>query len=124
MQSSLEAPLPGSSAPYARTLQAHDAVPSNAFTILQRWIVIPSALLFMALLPRLIRHLRAHILGLATIIVPVLIANALVTAVLSSSDSRYQARIIWLLPLLAALALLDMRQTQPVPQNESLPPRP
>ena len=124
MQSSLESPLPASAAHYARTLQAHDAVPSNRFTILQRWIVIPSALLFVALLPWLIRHRRQRVLGLASIIVPVLFANALVTAVLSSSDSRYQARIIWLLPLLTALALLDMRQPQPVPQNESLPPRP
>jgi hypothetical protein len=90
-------------------LQAHDAVPSNAFTILQRWIVIPSAILLAALLPWLVRHRRYRLLGLMVVVAPTLIANALITAVLSSLDSRYQARIIWLVPLVAVLALLDWR---------------
>jgi len=43
----------------------------------------------------------------------VLIANAFVVATLSEVDSRYQARVIWLLPLLAIIALYrwwDSRQ--------------
>jgi hypothetical protein len=107
MQAALEGPLPGSSAAYARTLQARSIVPTTAFTVLQRWVVIPSALVIAGLLPWLIRRRREHLLGLLVIVVPVLLANAFVTAVLSSSDSRYQARIIWLVPLVAILALLD-----------------
>jgi hypothetical protein len=111
MQQSLTSVLPGSQPHYLRTLQARNSVPSNAFTILQRWIIIPSTLLLAALLPWLIRNRRQRLLGLTVVVIPTLIANALVTAVLSSSDSRYQARIVWLIPLLAALAILDTRQS-------------
>jgi hypothetical protein len=122
MQQSIDSAIPHSH--YPGSLQAHDAVPSNAFTILQRWIVIPSAILLAALLPWLAHHRRYRLLGLIVVIVPTLIANALITAVLSSLDSRYQARIIWLAPLLAALASLDMRQPQPAPRIQILQPRP
>ena len=81
--------------------------PTNAFSILQRWVVIPSGLVIVGLLPWVIRRRRDRVLGLLGIVVPVLVANAFVTAVLSSSDSRYQARIIWLVPLVAALIVLD-----------------
>jgi hypothetical protein len=109
MQNAIGSALTGSQPRYQRSLQAHDAVPSNAFTILQRWVVIPSALVLTALVPWLVRNRRYRLLGLIAVVVPTLIANAFLTAVLSSSDSRYQARIIWLIPLLAALAALDWR---------------
>ena len=111
MQNALAGPLPSTHAQYLRSLQARSAVPSNFFTILQRWVVILSAFVLAALLPYLIRHRRQRLLGLLAIVVPTLIANAFVTAVLSSSDSRYQARIIWLLPLSAILALLEVLPT-------------
>jgi len=107
MQGALGNVLRGAQPRYLGSLQARDAVPSNRFTILQRWIVILSALLLAALLPWLVRQRRQRLLGLVVAVVPTLIANAFVTAVLSSSDSRYQARVIWLIPLLAALAALD-----------------
>jgi hypothetical protein len=66
---------------------------------------------------------RMRLLGLVVIVGPTLFANAFLTAVLSSSDSRYQARVIWLVPLLAALAALDLlgqrrprRERPPTPQ--------
>ena len=107
MQGALDGALPGASAAYQRSLQARSVVPTNAFSILQRWMVIPSGLVIVGLLPWLIRRRRDRVLGLLGIVVPVLVANAFVTAVLSSSDSRYQARIIWLVPLVAALVVLD-----------------
>jgi hypothetical protein len=110
MQSAIGNVLRGAQPHYLGSLQARDAVPSNLFTTLQRWVAIPSALLLAALLPYLVRHRRQQLLGLIAVVVPVLIANALVTAVLSSSDSRYQARVIWLVPLAAALAVLDLPQ--------------
>ena len=114
--------IPSSATAYSRTLQARSIVPTNAFTILERWVVLPSALLLAVLLPWLWRtaytgrddreseysRQRMRLLGLVVIVVPTLFANAFLTAVLSSSDSRYQARVIWLVPLLAALAALDL----------------
>jgi hypothetical protein len=161
MQQSLAQVIPSSAIPssatsYSRSLQARSIVPTNAFTILQRWVVLPSALLLAVLLPWLWRteytghddrrglrvklkgsqrrtaftehddresgysrqrtrllglvesRQRLRLLGLVVIVVPTLFANAFLTAVLSSSDSRYQARVIWLVPLLAALAALDL----------------
>ncbi len=108
MQQSLAQVIPSSTKYYPRTLQARSVVPTNDFTILQRWVVFPSAILLAALLPWLWRGHRVRLLGLIAIVLPALIANAFLTAVLSSSDSRYQARVIWLVPLLATLAALDL----------------
>jgi hypothetical protein len=113
MQTALEGPLPGSQAAYARSLQAHSTVPSNVFTLLQRWAVIFCALILAAFLPYLIRNRRHRILGLLAIVIPTLVANAFVTAVLSSSDARYQARVIWLISFAAVLAVLDWKNPQP-----------
>jgi hypothetical protein len=108
MQQSLVQVIPSSATSYAHTLQARSIVPTDAFTKLQRWVVLPSALLLAVLIPLLWRRQRTRMLGLVVIVVPTLFANALLTAVLSSSDSRYQARVIWLVPLLAGLAAMDL----------------
>ena len=154
--------IPSSATSYSRSLQARSIVPTNAFTILERWVVLPSALLLAVLLPWLWRtaftgpdnrrglrvklkgwlrrpvytghddresgysRQRMRLLGLVVIVVPTLFANAFLTAVLSSSDSRYQARVIWLVPLLAALAALDLlaqrgpRRERQQPENGTL----
>jgi hypothetical protein len=41
------------------------------------------------------------------VIVPMVIANAFVTGALSMVEDRFQSRIIWLLPLLAGLFVLE-----------------
>jgi hypothetical protein len=46
--------------------------------------------------------------SLTVVILPTLVANAFVTAVFSNVAGRYQARVIWLVPLLAALMALDL----------------
>ena len=38
---------------------------------------------------------------------PAVIANAFLTGVLSNIEDRYQSRVIWLVPLLGALILMD-----------------
>jgi hypothetical protein len=108
MQQQLPLVIPNAATRYARSLQARSAVPTQRFTRLQRWIVIPAAVLAVVLLPWIWLRRRHRLLGLAVVVLPALVANALVTAVLSSSDSRYQARVIWLLPLLAALIAMDL----------------
>lgn len=61
--------------------------------------------------------LRRRLLLLGATIAMGLLLNAAITGVLSDAVDRYQARIIWLLPLLAALALLDAKDPAP-PVNE------
>ena len=108
MQQALPQVIPSAAVTYPRTLQARSVVPSEVFTTLQRWVVYACILTLAAMSPWLRRHRRYRLRGLVAIIVPTLLANAFVTAVLSSSDSRYQARVIWLIPLAAALAALDI----------------
>ena len=72
MQQALAQVIPSSAIHYPRTLQARSVVPTNAFTILQRWVVFPSAVLLAALLPRLWRGHRVRLLGLIAIVAPML----------------------------------------------------
>jgi hypothetical protein len=101
-----------SHAAYLQSLQARNAVPSHLFTEIQRWVVIASALGLAALLPLVWRR-QPRLLGLAVVLVPAVVANAFITGVLSTVDPRYQARVIWLIPLLAALAVLSLRRNPP-----------
>ena len=108
MQQALPQVIPSAAVAYPRTLQARSVVPSEFFTNLQRWVVYACGFALAAMLTWLRRHGRSGLLGLVAIVVPTLLANAFVTAVLSSSDSRYQARVIWMIPLAAALGALDI----------------
>ena len=58
-------------------------------------------------IPLLWRRPNPKLIGLSVIVVAIVIANALLTGVLSMVDDRYGCRVIWLIPLLAALLLLD-----------------
>ena len=69
--------------------------------------MLSSGVLVIALLPWLWRTRRTRLLGLFAVAVPALIGNAFVTAVFSGISSRYQSRVIWLVPLLAGLSVLD-----------------
>ena len=92
---------------YLKTKETRSTLPVEFFSTVQNWTVLASALGILLAIPGLWRRGRSEILGLVAIVVPVVIANALLTAVLSESDSRYQARLIWLVPLLAAILLID-----------------
>lgn len=58
-------------------------------------------------LPRLWRRLPPRLTSLGVVIVFTVIANAFLTGAMSMVEDRYQGRVIWLLPLLACLLLLD-----------------
>lgn len=108
MEGEIDRLLPGVHAKYLRTRQAHLTLPNDFFTRVQLWVVSASALGILCTVPFLLWLRRGRILGLAAIIVPVVLANAFITAVLSEVDSRYQSRVIWLIPLLAGLIALDL----------------
>lgn len=116
MQSNLNSVLPNARAAYDRTLQAHDATPWHAFTIAQNLAVLASLLATLTFLPSTIRRRNTRLLGLTAITLTAVILNAIVTGVLSEVDSRYQARIVWLIPLLASQLLLA-RKRVPAPEE-------
>ena len=72
---------------------------------------VPGMLAAVAAVVLLLRRRRLLLLG-GTIAVGVLL-NAAVTGILSEAVDRYQARIIWLVPFLAALALLNAQDPAP-----------
>ena len=99
--------LPGAEAKYLRTRQGRGRLPNVFFSGVQNMVVTGSAVLIAIGIPMLWWWHRWQILGLIAIIVPTVVVNALITAVLSESDSRYQSRVIWLIPLTAGLILTD-----------------
>jgi hypothetical protein len=108
MESEMNKVLPGTLPRYLRTRQAQSRLPTIFFTEVQQWVVLASALAIAALAPLLWRWRRWRILGLVAVVVPAVVANAFLTAVLSEVDSRYQCRVVWLIPLAAGLIVLDL----------------
>ena len=108
MESELNKVLPGALPRYLRTRQAQSRLPNIFFTTVQQWVVLASALAIVICVPLLWWWRRWRMLGLVAVLVPAVIANAFLTAVLSEVDSRYQCRVIWLIPLLAGLIVLDL----------------
>jgi hypothetical protein len=111
MQNDLNTEIPNARAAYDRSLQARNALPEGFFTVVQGITVIAALLVIAAALPRTLRRAGTHrdrLLALTAVVLFVVAANAAVSGVLSAVDSRYQARIVWLLPVLAALYLLEL----------------
>jgi hypothetical protein len=90
--------------------QAQNALPFDFFESVQIWTVIASLAVIVLFLPRLWRRQPPRLVGLGVVIVFAVVANAFLTGALSMVEDRYQGRVIWLLPLLACLLLLDWGQ--------------
>jgi hypothetical protein len=98
--------LPGARARYLHTRQAQERLHEDFFTSVQEWTVMAS-LVVIAVWILVVRQWRSpRLVGLTTIIVFVVIANAAITGILSNVEDRYQSRVIWLVPLLAGVFLL------------------
>jgi len=108
IESELDKVLPGTLPRYLRTRQAQSRLPTVFLTGVQQWVVLASALAILVCVPLLWSWRRWRILGLVAVLIPTVIANAFLTAVLSEVDSRYQARVVWLIPLAAGLIVLDL----------------
>lgn len=106
MQSQLDTVLPHARAAYDRSLQAGNSTPWRIPTLLQNVVVVLS---FLAI-GLTWRTSSARLRALTAMVLGVLLANAFLTGIFSEVDARYQARIIWMLPLVALLALLDRRE--------------
>jgi len=101
--------LPSDRSRYLQSRQARDALPLEFFTSVQNWTVVASLVVIAAFIPRMYRSRLPRLMGLGIVIVSAVMANALVTGVLSMVEERLQSRVIWLLPLLAGVLLLDWR---------------
>jgi hypothetical protein len=73
------------------------------------------------LAPFVWRHGRPRVAGLTAVIVFMVIANAFVTGVLSTLEGRYQSRVMWLLPLLGGLFVLEWLDHRNRPDCEGEP---
>ena len=99
--------LPGKRWRYLQTQQAQGALPAEFSTTAQNWMVITALGLIGALYTFRWRQLSPRLVGLTVIIVSIMIANAFVTGVFSMVEDRFQSRVIWLLPMLAGLFVLE-----------------
>jgi hypothetical protein len=111
--------MPVNRSRYLQTRQAKETLNEEFFASVQNWTVIAS-LVVIASWFLFVRHWSRRLLGLTAIIVIVVIANAAVTGILSNVEDRYQARVIWLLPLLAGLSVLEWLDYTPPGQRLSI----
>jgi hypothetical protein len=99
--------LPGERSQYLQSRQAQDELPLEFFTSVQNWTVLASLAIIVAFLPRMFRRGPPRLIGLGIVIGSTVVANALVTGALSMVEDRLQSRVIWLVPLLAIVLVLD-----------------
>ncbi|MGD0730299.1 MAG: hypothetical protein ABR956_03480 [Terracidiphilus sp.] len=101
--------LPRAKTSYVRSRQARDALPLDLLTSIQIWAVRASLFVLAVFVPALWPRPSSRIFGLSLVIVSMVIANALVTATLSMVEDRFECRVIWLVPFLAGMCVLDWR---------------
>lgn len=99
--------MPRARSSYLGSRQARGALPLDLLTSIQWWTLAASLAAMAALVPFLWRRHSSRLAGLGLIVAAIITANALVTGVLSVVDDRYGCRVIWLIPLLAGLFVLD-----------------
>jgi hypothetical protein len=102
--------LPWARASYLGSRQARNALPLDLFTEIQWWTIIGSLAAMAFLIPFLWRRHSPRLASLGLVVAATVVANAFITGVLSVVDDRYQCRVIWLVPLLAAIFFLDWLQ--------------
>ena len=82
-------------------------MPDDFSTLAQNSTLILSLVLIGLFAPSVWRRRRSKLIGLTAVIVFVILANAFFTGVLANVEARYESRVIWLLPLVAALPVLE-----------------
>jgi len=104
--------LPRARSGYAKSLQARNALPVDLLTSIQLWAVLASLAVIAVFVLLLWRRHSPRIAGLSVVIVSMVLANALVTGALSMVEDRFECRVIWLVPLLAGMCVLDWRTSR------------
>lgn len=117
--SELNSEMPGQKLIYEQSLQIRDALPLKFFSSVQEWTVIASLVLIAAFIPYVWHRRPMRIMGLGMIIISAVVMNALVTGVLSGVETRYQSRVIWLLPLLGGILFLSWRESRSLARSDA-----
>jgi len=113
--------LPRERAMFVKSRQEREILPLDPMSDIQWWVVVAS-LGAIAVGVVLLWWRRSPRLGVLTLVIAAMVpANAAVTGVLSVVDDRYGCRVIWLVPLLAGLFVLDWLERRKV--NGKLPAR-
>ncbi len=99
--------LPRARSSYMKSLQAHDALPLDLLSSIQFCMVLVSLAVIAVFVPLLWRRHSPRIAGLCVVVVSMVVANAMVTGTLSMVEDRFECRVIWLIPLLATICVLD-----------------
>ena len=94
--------LPSGKARFLQSRQAANDLPFDFLSMVQNWTVVVSLALIVVFGILLWRRWTPRLAGLALVIIPAVLANAFVTGVLSTVEDRYQSRVVWLIPFLAA----------------------
>jgi hypothetical protein len=90
---------------YRLTPQSRNQMPQAISQRLQLPMLAVSALIVLLLLPWAWHKGELRLLGLASVIVVALLANAVLSGVLACVCARYEGRLAWMLALLAGLLL-------------------
>ncbi len=99
--------LPGARSHYLASRQARNVLHIEEFTAFQIWVIRAFLVVMIVLLPLVWRRASPRLVGLSIVIVSIVVANAFVTGTVSMVDERYGSRVIWLLPLLVGLFVMD-----------------
>jgi hypothetical protein len=93
--------FPAGKAQFLQSRQAGNDLPFDFLSMIQNWTVVASLALIHAFALLLWRRWTFRLAGLSLVIASSVLANALVTGVLSTVEDRYQSRVVWLIPFLA-----------------------
>jgi len=102
-----ETVLPRARGHYLASRQARNALHVEGFTAFQIWVVRSSLVLLIAFPPLVWRRVSSRLIGLSVVVTFVVFANALVTGTMSMVDERYGSRVIWMVPFLIGLFVLE-----------------
>jgi hypothetical protein len=112
--------MPRARSRYLQSRQAHDALPLDLITEIQWWTIVASLAAIAALFPFLWQRHSTRLAGLSLVVVATVVANALVTGVMSVVDDRYGCRVMWMIPLLAGIFLLDWLNQRETAREEKV----
>jgi hypothetical protein len=99
--------LPRESSRFLQSRQVQGDLDFDFITSVQYWTILAALAVIGWFALQLLRRRPCRVPGLALVIFFAVIANAFVTGVLSTIEDRYQSRVVWLLPLLAFVLVLD-----------------
>ncbi len=98
--------IPTEKSSYEASRQRRNGLSLKFFTDLQFWVVVIALGLIAGCALLLRGRMPMRLVELSVSMIAMVLANALVTGVMSMPDDRYEARVIWMIPFIAALCVL------------------